>query len=277
MNRIALMFRPPKPRLGVPALSLALAGLIALILAQTAFGAYVRPKGATPKRDSLVIAYKPCGAPNSTHSAPFTYPSCNPPAQTSPWLTVGTPTANGLPANFIGSILLSVCLAPGGCPPGPPGADIKFAFSITDIRCTAALAGATPAVCPSGALGPYTGTVQPIMPLQITDSCNAVGPPPPPPPACPTPAPPPPNDATGPPPTPTFISFPPGGVGCALAGPGVGSTCAITTTFNAMIPGAIVAGSKANIEIGQEIVNDGGMSGMGGSPSEFADAGVFVP
>ncbi len=55
----------------------------------------------------------------------------------------------------------------------------------------------------------------------------------------------------------------------------------MTTTFNALIPGAVVAGAKANIEIGQEIVNDGGADGdvttAGDGDSKFADAGVFVP
>jgi hypothetical protein len=273
MNRIAIFHRLSTPRLRLPALSLLVGALLALVVAQTAFGAYVRPKGATPKLDSLVIAYKPCGAPNQTHSAPFAYPSCNPPVQTSPWLTVGTPPANGLPPNFIGSTLLKVCLPPGGCAPGPPGADIHFTFSMTDIRCTAALAGVTPAVCPGGALGPYTGSVQPKLPLQITDMCNSPAGPPP----C-TPLPPAPNDATGPAGAPLVVPMPPAGVPCALAGPGIGSTCAVATTFNAVIPGSIVAGAKANIEIGLVTVTDGGSKGDFSTPASlFADAGVFVP
>ena len=59
---------------------------------------YPRPKGATPLRASLVPAYNQCTSPNRVHGPPD-FPgngsnpdgSCNPPAQTSGQLTVGTP------------------------------------------------------------------------------------------------------------------------------------------------------------------------------------------
>ena len=50
---------------------------------QTDPSAYVRPKGATPLRASLVPAYQECEAPNSTHGAPLDSPSCVPPQQSS--------------------------------------------------------------------------------------------------------------------------------------------------------------------------------------------------
>ena len=63
---------------------------------------YPRPKGATPMRASLVPAYNQCTSPNRVHGPPD-FPgnasnpdgSCNPPAQTSGQITVGSPDANG--------------------------------------------------------------------------------------------------------------------------------------------------------------------------------------
>jgi Beta-propeller repeat len=69
---------------------------------------YPRPKGATPISVSLVPAYAACSSPNGTHGAPLSYPSCAPPAQTSGLLTMGTPDANGLAADFIGRVVLRV-------------------------------------------------------------------------------------------------------------------------------------------------------------------------
>ena len=56
---------------------------------------YPRPGGATPLRVPLVPAYQSCSAPNSTHGAPLSFPSCNPPDLESQVLTVGTPDSNG--------------------------------------------------------------------------------------------------------------------------------------------------------------------------------------
>ena len=58
---------------------------------------YVRPKGATPLRVSLVPAFQACTSPNRTHGPPLAHPSCAPPQQVSPQLTVGAPDANGKP------------------------------------------------------------------------------------------------------------------------------------------------------------------------------------
>ncbi len=67
---------------------------------------YPRPKAATPTSVPLVPAYEPCSSPNRQHAAPLTFGSCNPPAQTSGHLTVGTPDANGKPAVSVGSTRL---------------------------------------------------------------------------------------------------------------------------------------------------------------------------
>ena len=63
---------------------------------------YARPKSATPFKVSLVPAYTPCTAPNRTHGPPLDSDSCNPPAQASDELTLGTPDANGKPVRATG-------------------------------------------------------------------------------------------------------------------------------------------------------------------------------
>ena len=82
------------------------AGLLAV--AQVATASHVRPKGATPLKASFVPAYTECTAANNTHGAPLAHPSCSPPVQSSSYLTVGTPDANGATANSLGFILLRV-------------------------------------------------------------------------------------------------------------------------------------------------------------------------
>ena len=78
-------------------LALAVGALGLMAVSQIAIGSHVRPKGATPFRVPTVPAFKGCltGSANDTHGAPLAFPSCNPPVQTSSFLTVGTPDANG--------------------------------------------------------------------------------------------------------------------------------------------------------------------------------------
>ena len=69
---------------------------------------YPRPKGATPFRVPLAIAYNQCTSPNSQHGAPLSVGSCSPPEQASDYLTVGTLDANGQAANSTGSVRYDV-------------------------------------------------------------------------------------------------------------------------------------------------------------------------
>ena len=61
---------------------------------------YVRPLAASPITSSLVVAYRQCTSPNREHGPPLSRPSCNPHAQASSYLTVGTFDANGLSAEL---------------------------------------------------------------------------------------------------------------------------------------------------------------------------------
>lgn len=109
---------------------------------------YPRPKGATPLRVPLVPAFKNCASPNRTHGSPLAFPSCAPPSQTSGFLTVGSPDANGRPASSIGSLRLDV--APG---------DVAATLSITDVRNASGLTD-------------YTGEVRAISTIRVTDRNN---------------------------------------------------------------------------------------------------------
>ncbi len=126
-----------------------------------------RPKGASPFRVPLVPAYNPCTAPDRRHGPPLAYPSCNPPAQSSAYLTVGTPDANGAAANAVGFFRLGVL-------PGDPD-NIAVAVEISDVRCKPAMTTACGSANASG--GPdYAGQLLADMTLRLTDHDNATAP-----------------------------------------------------------------------------------------------------
>jgi hypothetical protein len=106
---------------------------------------YARPRGATPLFASLVPAYKSCSAPNSSHGAPLSFQSCNPPELESQFLTVGTPDSNGKAPKSVGSVLFSVIPA-----------DVRIAVSLTDVR-------------RQSDLEDYTGELEADPNLRITD------------------------------------------------------------------------------------------------------------
>ncbi len=214
---------------------------------QTATGGYPRPKGATPLRASLVPAYNQCASPNRTHGPPLAFPACSPPVQSSGSLTVGTPDANGRVANSSGALTLST--VPGNPATPADEADIGVAFSFTDVRRKSDLAD-------------YTGGIQGSLPLRITDRWNAVS-------------------AGGGNTAATVVDIPfPVGAGCAAtADPGIGATCAVSTSFEAMVPGAVKEGVRSIWAFGQFVVSDGGPDGNTGTTPNtvFARQGVFVP
>jgi plastocyanin len=202
---------------------------------------YPRPRGATPLRASLAPAYKPCPAAsaNRTHGAPLSNPSCNPPVQVSDFLTAGSPDANSRAANFQGSVTLSVLAAP---------ADLRIVSSLTDVR-------------KKSDLSDYTGQLQAKLPLRITDKYNG-----------PSLT----ETATGD--TSLAVTIP-----CTATGPStdttVGSTCTVTTTANAVAPGAVIDGNRAIWELTNVEVYDGGADGVASTAGNtlFADQAVFAP
>ncbi len=204
---------------------------------------YPRPKGATPVRVPLAPAYKQCTATNRTHGPPLAFPSCNPPVPESDYLTVGTPDANGQAARSSGSVTLRTVV---GNPSTPADeADVQVVSTISDVRNKTGLAD-------------YTGQVQVRLALRITDKLNG-----------PSTS----ERATG---DMTFNITSP----CTTTGdPAAGSNCAVTTTIDALTPGAVVEGKRAIWEVGKIAMYDGGSDGVVATAPNtlFADQAIFIP
>jgi hypothetical protein len=211
-----------------------------------------RPKGATPTRVALVPAYQQCTAPNRSHGAPLSFPSCASPQTSSSVLTVGTPDSNGFGANFSGSVTYAT--VNGDTATEVDEANVELVASLTDVRNN-----------PSGT--DFVGRVLTTVNLQITDQDNA--------PETPEPG--------------TVQSFtyafPVDCVATALTT--IGSSCNVNTTADALIPGTVHESRRTIWELGQVSVKDPGPNGTGyaacpptcgdGDETTFLRQGVFVP
>jgi uncharacterized repeat protein (TIGR01451 family) len=209
---------------------------------QVTFGAYARPKSATPLLVPLVPSYKVCGPGEDTleHAPPLGFPSCSNPQQTSGHLTVGTPDANSLAANFVGSVRYTALNEP--LPINTANgdqSDIGLNVSMTGVR-------------NKTDLSLYSGGVQVDSTLQITDHDSGAGGF---------------TSNTGQPPN---LSF---GVPCSAG------NCTLASTYEAVVPGAVKELQRAIWEFGAVRVIDGGADGNPAtSPNTvFATQGVFVP
>jgi uncharacterized repeat protein (TIGR01451 family) len=205
---------------------------------------YPRPRGATPLRASLVPAYRECLSPNRQHGAPLDVPSCSPPQQSSGVLTVGTLDSNGAAANSVGSARLDVVV--GNPATTADEADVRVALGITDVR-------------KKSDLSDYTGELQADADVRITDRRNGPG-----------------EDEAA---TTQDIRFPIT-FGCTGTADGsVGSTCALTTTFDAVVPGALREEDRSNWQFGAVNVLDGGPDGIASTAPNtlFATQGIFAP
>jgi virginiamycin B lyase len=213
--------------------------------AATATNGYPRPKGATPTRVSLVPAYALCAAPNRTHGAPLAVASCAPPVQSSAFLTVGTLDANGAAAKSVGSVVLAAKV--GDPTTAADEADVRITASTTDVRL-------------KSGLGDYTGQLQGNVRLRITD--RASGP------------------ALNEPATAQDFVFP-FTVPCqTTADTTVGSTCAVTTSADAIQPGAVRENARTIWQLGEVQLFDGGADGTASTTQGntlFETQGVFVP
>jgi uncharacterized repeat protein (TIGR01451 family) len=211
-------------------------------------GGYPRPKGASPIFASLVPAYRVCSPDQAAlvHGPPLAHPSCGSPAQTSGYLTVGSPDANGAAANSIGRVRL---VQVGELPINPNNgdqSDVVLELGLTDVRTTPSLAD-------------YGGELRTEMTLRITDRQNT------------------PSGAAAATVTDTTLSF---DAPCTPTGATtIGSSCSISTTADALIPGMVIEGKRAIWELGRTRVFDGGSDGDAatGPNTLFAVQGVFVP
>jgi ABC-type phosphate transport system substrate-binding protein len=214
--------------------------------------AYPRPKGATPLYVQFVPAFNECTSPNRTHGAPLSSGSCNPPVQSSSWLTVGTPDANGATSNNQGFARYVV-----------QASDVAVTLSVTDVRCRPG-SGISAGVCTSvntGTAGDdYSGQVQLSTTARITDKRNGT--------------------SGFQPATTQDMPFPMT-VPCTTTSSNntIGGTCSLSSSFNAVAPGAIVSGKRAIWQLGEVLLNDGGSDGViSTTPNTlFEQQGVFVP
>jgi hypothetical protein len=238
-------------------LAVALCALGVMVVASVASASHPRPKSASPITAALTPAFNQCTAANRTHGPPLAFPSCNPPVQSSNSITVGAPDANGAAANSTGFIKLSVVV---GVPGPPDDSDVKLISTITDVRCKAGTAACGSANAADGA--DYTGELQGNATIRITDHFNAVAP----------------GGGTDPG-TVIDVPFPVNATCAATSSTSIGSTCAINTTANAVVPGAVKDGKRAIVEVGQLQVTDGGPDGLVGTTPNtlFEVQGIFIP
>ena len=206
--------------------------------------AYARPKGATPYRIPLVPAYQPCTSANRVHGPPLASGACSPPAQSSGQLTVGTADANGAAANSTGFV--NYFTLPGNASTPADEADVSIVLSLTDVRRRAGL-------------GDYAGEVQAAPTMRITDKGSS---------------------PSGSDPATLADLTVPLTVACApTSDPAVGSTCATSTTLEAITPGIVREGARAIWQLDAMQVSDGGPDGDADTPgnSVFMREGLFVP
>jgi hypothetical protein len=238
-------------------LALAISALGLTFLAQVAGASHPRPKGAKPIRASLVPAYDQCAVPNRTHGPPLAFASCNPPVESSSFVTVGTPDANGAPANFVGSLKLT---ANYGVPGPPDDAYVEFTASLSDVRCKP---GTSTCGDANAAGGPdYTGELQGGATIRITDHNNAVAP------------------GGGVDPA-TVVDVPfPVNLSCAsTAATGTGSVCNLSTATCLGCVTEVKDAKRMVIEVTQLRIFDGGADGLVATTPNtlFAVQGIFVP
>jgi TolB protein len=208
---------------------------------------YARPKGATPMRISFVMAFEPCATANRMHGEPLAVGSCTPPVQSSQFATVGTLDANGNQAKSVG--FAKVFVKPGNAATPEDEADLLLELRIADVR-------------DKGDLIDYAGELGARPLVRITDKDN-------------TPAP---GGAGAGTTQDTLLPFT---VLCApTSDAAIGSLCQVVTTAEAVLPGSIKEGLRANWELRQFDIDDGGSDADAatiGDNTRFAAEGIFTP
>jgi hypothetical protein len=244
------------------AVTLELTDTVAMLLSSQL--GHVRPKSASPLQLSLVPAFAQCTAPNRIHGPPSLSgggndASCAPPVRSSSFLTIGAPDANGAPLNSEARIRLSAIVGLAG---PPDDSDIGFSISATDVRCGTGVATCGSANAQSGA--DYTGELTPSATIRLTDANNAVA-------------------AGGGTHRATVQDFVMSGsvqVPCTATGStSIGSSCTLSTTLDAVSPGAVLDGKRGVWQVGQVALMDGGADGEASTTpnSRFLVQGVFIP
>ena len=151
-----------------------------------------------------------------------------------------------MPTKSVGSVRYTVLV--GDPSTTADEADVRVMASITDVRNRSDLSD-------------HTGSLALISMLRVTDRFNAT----------------PPGGGTDPA---TMIDIPfPAFVPCvATADTTVGSTCAVDTTMDALVPGAVKERQRSIWELGPPRVTDGGDGDPNTEPNDlFMVQGLFVP
>lgn len=212
-------------------------------------GGYVRPKGATQVRSSLVTAFRTCEPDQASlvHGPPLEFASCASPLSASSYLTLGTPDLNGQPATGSGRVSV---VEIGEGPPiilnNGDQADAGYELVMSDVR-------------KASDLSDYTGELQARATLRITDKNNSVS-----------------GNAAATV-TDTSISF---NAPCtATANPNSGAICDVSTTAEALVPGMVKEARRTVWELGKLRVFDGGADGDAdtGPNTLFLVGGLLVP
>jgi hypothetical protein len=219
---------------------------------------YARPRAASPLLTSLVPAYSQCAAANRTHGPPLAFPSCNPPAEASGQATVGSPDAFGGAPNFVGSVRYAALV---GVPGAPDDSDVKITSSLADVRCRPAGANCGSA----NAAGPadYTGELRATVEIRMTDRWNATA-----------------AGGGTDPATGQEVALSRSFACGQTANTATGSSCTLTTTANAVVPGLVKDAKRAIWQLGQVQVYDGGPDGDADTTAGdtlFAVQGIFIP
>jgi hypothetical protein len=227
--------------------------------AESPISGYPRPLSATPVRLPLAVAYEQCTSPNRTHGPPLAEPSCGPPTQRSPVLTVGTSDANGLASLSASRVILKY---KGNAGP-PEDSDVQAIITIKDVHCRV-----TNLACPGPPLSDFTGRLLVHTSVQITDKYNG---------ASGT------ESATV---QQLPIEIP---LDCVAITGNEGGRCLLTTTVDSLYPpGALLDAKRAIWQLGDVTVRDPGANGTGygsGCPSTCGDGdenvflrqGIFIP
>ena len=219
---------------------------------------YPRPKGANPVRVPLVPAFEACTSPNRTHGPALAHPSCNPPAQRSPVLTLGTPDVNGFSALSVSSVRFRF----RGNPSPPEDSGIDAIIAVTDVHCRV-----TNAACPGAPGSDFTGHVLVRTSVQISDKFNG------------------PAETESATVQEVPIEIP---VQCVAIAGNEGGRCNITMSLESLFPGAVLDAKRAIWEFDEITVRDPGPNGTGyasgcpstcgdGDESVFMRQGLFIP
>jgi hypothetical protein len=213
---------------------------------QPILSGYPRPIGTGNFIASLVPAYAVCTSTNRTHGPPLVHPSCNPPVETSPYLTVGTADVNGKPTAGVSRLVMSALK--GNPSTSADEANVKLGTRVTDVLRRSGLTD-------------YAGEIRMQIVVRVTDRNN-------------TPHPGGPGAGTG--------SFALGWtVPCRTTAVTTrGGDCVLKTTADALVPGMVKESARAIWQLDQVRVFDGGADSDADTAADnrlFFVQGVFVP